>query len=76
MDYKQEDDMESNVIEPAYYKSQDLAVMFNFSMKAISRFAMDHRLPGMLKIGHEWRYDKRAVDAARRSGCLLLPKQN
>ncbi len=57
----------------AYYNPAELAELLNFSLRTITRWTQDRRLPGQMKCGHAWRYEKIAIDRARRLGTLLMP---
>ncbi len=68
--------METTISLPAYYHPRELSIMLNVSIKTITKWTQARRVPGQIKCGGLWRYDRDAVDRARRSGVLLLPSIN
>jgi predicted site-specific integrase-resolvase len=57
-----------------FYTPTQLAEKLAVSRKAVTNWTQARRLPGMCRCGHSWRYERRAIDRALRSGELLLKK--
>jgi predicted DNA-binding transcriptional regulator AlpA len=59
--------------EKPVYSPRELAQRCGVSLKAITNWTQSRRIPGQVKIGHAWRYDRQAVERAMRSGNFLMP---
>jgi excisionase family DNA binding protein len=62
----------NDTTDKEFYTPAELAAKLDVSRKCVTNWTQARRLPGMVKCGHLWRYERRAVDRALRSGNLLL----
>jgi excisionase family DNA binding protein len=58
--------------EREYMTPAELAQRLNVSQKSVTNWTQARRLPGMVKIGRVWRYERRAIERNLRAGSLLL----
>jgi excisionase family DNA binding protein len=58
-----------------YLSTDQLRLYCNVSRKFVEDHCADRRLPGMVKVGRLWRFNRREVDKRLQSGELLLPKR-
>lgn len=57
--------------EPEFLKPDEIAAMFQMSLKAISKWTQDRRIPGQCKVGGRWRYRRIDIEKALIRGELL-----
>ena len=57
--------------EQEYYKPKEVAAKFQLSPKTIKKWTLARRIPGQLKCGGRWRYQRAAIERAILSGELL-----
>jgi excisionase family DNA binding protein len=58
--------------EREFMTPAELAQRLNVSQKSVTNWTQARRLPGMVKIGRVWRYERRAIERNLRAGILLL----
>ena len=59
-------------IESEYLDTPQLATMLNVSVKAIIKWREECRIPGAIKFGRVWRFNKREIQKRLLSGNFLL----
>lgn len=57
----------------AYFTVETLAAHFDLEVRTVQKWAVARRLPGAVRAGKLWRFDRIAVEKAALSGSLLLP---
>ncbi len=64
--------------EPEFYTPHELASLVRVGVRWIEKQIPKRLLPGMIKVGHYWRFRKSEVDRQLLTGSLLLsaPKRN
>ena len=61
----------AETVEPEYLSPKELAKKFNLSLKSIKKWTQQRRIPGQLKCGARWRYNRLAIEKAILGGELL-----
>ena len=59
--------------EPEYLTAKQLAKKLNMSIKSITKWTAQHRIPGAVKMGYHWRYSSTEISKRLLSGQLLSP---
>lgn len=77
VEFVNEDDKSEMVLEKPesdFYTGKELAAKLNVSTKAIEAWTAQRRIPGAVKAGYHWRYNKKAIEKKLINGTFLLEK--
>jgi len=67
--------MDENSTETEFLNSIQLANMLSVSVKAVIKWRAQRRIPGAIKCGRVWRFNRIEIRKRLLSGNLLLPRK-